>query len=51
MDYESPQGRFKGQIDDSPRVTGLLSIHAGSSSLSTMLLFYLPRITTASHKD
>ena len=28
MDYESPQGHFKGQIDDFPRVTGLLSIEA-----------------------
>ena len=27
-DYDSPQGRFKGQIDDCPRVTGLLSIQA-----------------------
>ena len=27
-DYDSPQGRFKGQIDDFPRVTGLFSIQA-----------------------
>ena len=27
-DYDSPQGRFKGQIDDSPRVTGLLSMQS-----------------------
>ena len=27
-DYDSPQGQFKGQIDDFPRVTGLFSIQA-----------------------
>ena len=26
--YDSPEGRFKGQIDDFPRVTGLFSIQA-----------------------
>ena len=27
-DYDSPQGRFKGQIDDFPRLTCLLSVRA-----------------------
>ena len=45
--YDSPQGRFKGQIDDFPRVSGLLSIQA---RLHCTPCFYLPRFTTANHK-
>ena len=32
-DYDSPQGRFKEQIDDFPRVTGLFSIQARPRAL------------------